>query len=263
MDNNKIIKIAATATIIFQSAMTFSYAALLNENLQDAIDSAKQEYQEALQEITNARQEQLRQQGQNLGNTAIQYRLKSLEQLESQLQNQTKISEQYRNEIQTGIENSKSGLENLQLQIQNESDLDELRNQVRKIYTEYRVYAVELPKDYGLMACGLLDGVYEEEVLGAMTKVETLIENLTALGEDTSDAELLLTEIENNLDAAMGFVTLAAGELRQAIPAEDLTEPRSHIDAGKGYLEQAREQFQNAKGKLELLIEEVKSLSEI
>ena len=233
--------------------------AISANDLED-VESARKKAQESLIALRQAQQDEILAKGKQHGLNAIDQRLLSIENARNRINANEKISSDHKNTILNNFANAEAGLNGLKNQIQNESDLDQLRTQVQNIFYNYRVYAIELPKDHGLLACGVIDYLINDKLATVYEKLDEIVAVLKEEGKDTSTLENLITEFKGYVSAAETDLEAARAEFNLALPAEDMAEAKAHILAAREHLISARSNLRLAKETLKKIAEEVRSL---
>lgn len=224
------------------------------------IEEAQKEAREAREALQLAEGDKLQLQLKDYGQKAIQQRIKSLEHARNQINSIQGLSAEDQAELINNLAAAENGLNTLLGQINGEEDVEKLREHVKNIFYNYRIYAVELQKTYGLQACMVFEYLIEEKVEVAYETIDGLLATLQSSGVDTSNLEALIAEFKGYIGTIKTDLTAAKAEFRAMVAAQDLTEAHTHLLTGREYLHNARENMMKARKVLQQIKAEVKKL---
>ncbi len=146
---------------------------------------------------------------QKKGQIQIKNRITALNKFVARV-NASKLSETQKTQLQTDVTANLTGLTDLGSKIAAGTDVTTVRALDKSIYTDFRIYAVVIPRDTGEMQAWLgLNNL--TQVLTSLANVQPKIEALKAKGVDVRQAESLVTQINTILaDTKTKFETSAA-----------------------------------------------------
>lgn len=147
------------------------------------------------------------------GDTAITNRLSSLNTLNTKITNQLnakRITNTQANGLQHDVTNNRNGLSQLKTKLDAETQISAARQDVRSIYTHFRIYLVVLPRDYNILWLDALQNV-DSKLRALQPKIEWAIDHAPSseqaqLKSLYSDFKAQLQEAESQIDAAQGQV---------------------------------------------------------
>lgn len=152
------------------------------------------------------------------GAVQIKIRLEALAKLSKRVA-ESKLTADQKTQLQTEITANVTGLTDLGTKIAAGTDLNATRALVKSIYTDFRIFAVFIPRVNGLMHVWLsLANI--DRVTVSLSDVQPKIDALKAKGVDTSKMEALIVEIKNSLNTAKTKFTTAATTLSAIKPAD-------------------------------------------
>ncbi len=160
---------------------------------------------------------------QQFGNQQINARITALNKLETDAQNNKGISASVRAQIISDVHTNENGggglqgLNPLEKQLDAETTLKAALADVKLIYTQYRIYAVVLPRDYGEIE--LSD---EQNMDARMTDAEPTLNDLIQKdqnGKNIAQIKTLDQDYMNKLQDATTNTTNAQGLISSLIPA--------------------------------------------
>lgn len=158
------------------------------------------------------------------GNTQITNRLNALTTLNTKATNQHNaghISDALFNSVTGDVSSDTQGLTQLKSKLDAETDITAARQDVKNIYSQFRVYAVVLPRDYREIWYGVMSFV-DQKLRALQPKIEKAIDHAPAneqaqLKQLYGDYKAQLQEAEAQLDAAQGqFATLTVSNFNTA-----------------------------------------------
>jgi hypothetical protein len=170
---------------------------------------------------------------QKFGDLRIQERITALEKLKLTAQNHTSLTDAQRNTIINDANSNESGLKDLKTRLDGETDLKAAAADVKSIYSQFRIYAVVLPRDYGEILL-----FHEQNIITRMNDAEPTIEDLIQqdqdAGHDVSKLNSLYQDYKNKLADATDNTNKAQGLIPSLTPANypgtDQTLRTYHLD---------------------------------
>ena len=143
------------------------------------------------------------------GDQQIDKRITALNKLSTAItnnHNKHSISDAQAAELQTDVKTNIDGLNALKTTLDAETDVQAARQDVEKIYTQFRIYAVVLPRDYKRLHLAIEVTVYDK--LNALkTPTERLIANASADKKD--ELNRLFSDYKDQLSDAEKQIGLA------------------------------------------------------
>lgn len=147
------------------------------------------------------------------GDARIAQRLTSLKTLNGKVTNQLNaghISSAQAGSLQSDVTTNQNGLNQLKSKLDAETDISAARQDVRTIYTQFRIYLVVLPRDYNITWLDVLQNV-DGKLRAVQPKIESAIDHAPAseqgqLNTLYSDLKAQLQEAESQIDAAQGQI---------------------------------------------------------
>ncbi len=131
----------------------------------------------------------------------------------------TKLTAEQKTQLQAEITTNTNGLTELGVKIASSTDLEAARVLVKSIYTDFRIFAVFIPRVNGLMHVWLSLANIERVAL-SLALTETKIVALKAKGVDTSKMETAVAEIRTSLGTAKTKFDATAATLATIKPAD-------------------------------------------
>jgi multidrug resistance efflux pump len=159
-----------------------------------------------------------------VGDTQITNRLNALNTLSGKVtthQNAGRLTSAQAASLQNDITTNESGLMALKAKLDAAPDVTTARQDVRSIYTDFRIYVVVLPRDYRIMWLDILSNV-DAKLRSLQPKIEAAIDKAPAseqaqLNQLYSDYKAQLAEAEAQIDAAQGQIaTLTVANFNNA-----------------------------------------------
>lgn len=147
------------------------------------------------------------------GDTAITNRLNSLNTLNTKVTNQLnakRITDSQASGLRNDATNNQNGLNQLKGKLDAETQISAARQDVRSIYTRFRIYLVVLPRDYNILWLDALQNV-DGKLRALQPKIEQAIDHAPSSEQGQlktlyNDFKAQLQEAESQIDAAQGQV---------------------------------------------------------
>ncbi len=151
----------------------------------------------------------------SFGNARIAERVTALGTLNSKVStalSKGRITQDEATPLQNDVSTDTSGLQALQTKLDGESDTKAARQDVALIYSQFRVYAVVLPRDYRRLALDMMQTL-DGKLTGAEASIEKRIDAAPAserpqLQATFDDYKAKLGEAEGQIDAANGQIAV-------------------------------------------------------
>ena len=161
--------------------------------------------------------------------------------------------------IQNDISTDEAALTALKAKIDADTTVAAARADVKSIYTQYRIFAVVLPRDYRMMWIDIMTNI-DQKLRSLQPKIDWAIAHAPAseqaqLNQWYSDFRAQLSEAESQLDAAhgqMGTLTVANFNSDRSVYESALTDL-------KGDLQTAHRDIKQAAGDLHQIVRMLKS----
>jgi hypothetical protein len=173
------------------------------------------------------------------------------------------VSDAEKTELLGYVNDAITELQTAKTEINAETDLVKLKEMVKGIYSEHKVYGVVGPKLMGLLAAYRLDYL--------ATKLGTTLDTLGIRLEENKDKLTNYTQMKAYLDSSKTELTSAKASITSAIakfkemdPANTRAMSDKSLGEGRAFLAKARVSINKIKeylGKIRALIEVVKSSS--
>lgn len=229
----------------------FAADTLTNLNLSDV----KADWQEKLGDLEDRRIERLKTQGEQM----IERRVLDLSRAKSTLASMVRVSDAVKNDLTAKIDSNINALNALKDDIAAETELEKLRELVRSIVLDYRVYIVFLPQSRGY---AVVDRAMflSDKILELNEGVEAKIDELAAAGLDVSKVQETISEVENDIAFADVLIDEAEDDFG-AMQVSDIDAARSLKLSGKQNLVDARIKGKNALASLKEAIVMIRELA--
>ncbi len=186
------------------------------------------------------------------GDCEIARRLTTLDQLTAKIGSSKVMTSQHAAALKGEIGSTRGGLTALKAKIDAETDIAALKADIRKIATDFRVYALVVPQ---VNLVNGADGVVAAQAKFAdvNTRLSQAIAKAKQAGKDTSAAQ-------QHLDA-MNAAAAKAGSLASGIPAAVLPLTPAQFNAGTAgpILTTARSNLVLARGQIRVAVQEAKA----
>lgn len=215
-------------------------------------EDAKQQMQVKKEETTQARFEK----GKEKALSALDKRTNSLTEALNRLLNRKRIRQEEQAQIQSAINEVLSDINAAKEKVQNAADLESLKNEFKNAVYDTRVYAVIVPKVRAMaMTSALYNGV--DRVEKVFPKVEEAIKNNP---DKATEANKLLSEAKSLLALAESKTDQAWSEFSKMVPAQDTSAAKTHLEAGKKLLQEARDSVKQSVEKLKQIKAMIKTV---
>ncbi len=189
---------------------------------------------------------------------AIDKRIQALQRQLERVQNMQKIAEEDKNYLVAEIQGNIDGLNALRAKIEGDTDIATLKADIKSIVTNFRIYAVVLPKGLALMAADRANwGAQRFDVLAA--KIQERIDKAEAAGKDVTKVQELLDQFKAKIADAKTHIERAREAFKSMLPV-DPGGAKSALQAGKSHLKDARAAFREAIGILRQIVSAFKEM---
>lgn len=180
-------------------------------------------------------------QAKTRGEQEINRRLATLDRLTRQVQQVKRLSSGNRSALLAELNTARAGLSALLTEIEGDTDLVTLKEDLRSIVDDYRVYVFLVPKVHLIVAADAMLAIATkfDEI---KAKLQTLIDKAAATGSDTSAAEAALAALEAAVEAAEASATSVISDV---LPLDASSYP-----SNKGTIASARDKLRSARQSL-------------
>ena len=232
------------------------------DKIREELQKSREETKQALEAYRNATQESRFDALNNYGQKLIKNRLKHLEQTRTRIQNTENISKEDKESVIAYLDASYNGLSGLQDDLESSPDIESMKSVIENIFYDYRVYLVELPRDVGLASVYSTEYIIENDISDVLDKVNLYIKALSIKGEDVTQLELLILELEENLTEITELLNKAETSFKAMNPDKDVTPSQDHLEVAKKNLIEAKNLVIETYTIIEEIIIELEKLSE-
>lgn len=194
-------------TLLITSTLTLSLLQtppVFAQGPQDLInDVTRMEKRQA--QITDRKQDELAK-IKKRADREIDKRVDRLNKLSQRIENDQKLSADEKSNLSADIQSDISGLTTLKAKIDADTDVATARSDAKQIFTNFRVFAIVVPKTRLLITIDNLQAVVTK-LVGFTPKIQDLINNLSSEGKDVSKLQTLLNDVNNRLTAISNQLT--------------------------------------------------------
>jgi len=222
-------------------------------------ETVKEKLEEAAEDIKEAVGDAQVNVLQAMGKKMIDNRLNALEYAQNLLASAKLVASDVKSEVSATLSENSSGLENLKQEIAVDENVDTLKDKVKSIVEDFRIYIVALPKAHGVVVVSHYRTV--ESKLGDLAdKIEEKGEELDVNGDVSTliaEAKSELANSRDYLDAA----ELKLGEMSVKWPSRatslnlearaQIIEAKTSLHSAFGKLKQAIVKIRNEAGNTE------------
>lgn len=182
----------------------------------------------------------------------IEVRIKVLNALKNRINNNKHLAAADKTSLIADIDTNISGLNTLKAKIEADTDIEVLRTDRQSIYTNFRIFAVVIPRTRGQIAA------YEMEFAASridqvLVKIQTRIDQAKAAGKDVTGLNNLMTDAKNKLADAKAKYQDAINQFKQATAS-------NYPDGAKGFLEAGRNDLKTGKESLKAVREDISKM---
>lgn len=199
MNIKKLSIVGATSLLLLTSTSPVLAAPAKGQGSFGAAEMINQ-----IQKSENQASKAAQKQDQNLTNLktradkAIDQRITSLNNLLSRVQNAGRLDATEKSALSSDIQSDISGLTTLKAKIGADTDISTAREDAKKIVSDYRIYAMFMPRMRLLITIDNLQAL-AARLSSLMPKIQSLADNLKSQGKDTSKIQSLIDDINNQL----------------------------------------------------------------
>jgi hypothetical protein len=142
---------------------------------------------------------------QQVGDAKIAERLAALDKLAGDAQNHKALTDQQRQTILSDVQTNKDGLSALKTKLDGETDINAARADVKTIYTQFRIFAVVIPRDRGEILL-----FHEQNVIARLTAGNQKITDAIQKAKDKGDDVTQLLALQADYNAKLADATTQA-----------------------------------------------------
>lgn len=165
------------------------------------------------------------------------------------------------------VSTNESGLSALQTKLDADTTLPAARADVLSIYTQFRIFAVVLPRDYNEIWLDILTNV-QATMAGKVTTIQNAINAAQSLKDNDNDGDLAtinaaFSDYQAQVGAALGQINTANGYLPDFTPANFDADPggyKSNWDTFRGAVKAAHGDVEAAAADLHKIATVLKEL---
>ena len=177
---------------------------------------------------------------------AIDRRLHTIARLTRKVNESKSITEEHAKKLLVDLEDAAAGLEELARKIKGAQTIEELRELVPLIATEFRIYQVVKPKVLEVMASDRVVAA-TERLTELGDKLEILIARAADVGYDVTRPRILLARMRHNVAAAQRLAGPVADMVVDLQP-EDWPDPaKALLREGRVRLDESFERVRHAR----------------
>jgi len=186
-----------------------------------------------------------------LGQKMIEKRVADLEKVQARLQAVERISEETKTELLNRVAQNTTDLQAFEIEIEDIEDLEVMKEKVRSIVFNYRIYLVFIPQIRGLAVVDRLK-YFAEKIVEVKEKMEEELAALEEEGKDVSAIWDLVESAEEQLAEGLGFAQKAedkfagmkVGDVETA--QDPKIEARKDLASGRSFLREALQSLRQA-----------------
>lgn len=197
------------------------------------------------------------------GDKAIAARVEALNKLIEKITSMKLVSAENKASLNTQIQNQITALNNLKAKIATDTELATLKDDVRSITVNFRIYALIIPQGRIIAAADRLNMLAGDFAVIA-TKLQTRINEAQTAGKDVTKLNTLLTELNAKITDAKTQAQTAISHSVSLAPdngdktvmtsnAEALKQAHKDLQAGQQDIVAARKIIENIRKALKVL----------
>jgi hypothetical protein len=181
-----------------------------------------------------------------VGDCEVDRRLDALDRLGSRVDNAAPLTDPHAASLNAILDGSTTGLKALRVEIDGDTTLAEVTADVRRVFTDYRVYALVSRQVVLVVADDRVDAT-ADRLTQAGEQLDAAIEQAKANGKDVSDAQAHRAAMAAAIAAARGDVDGDAGAILGQTPATwNAGTAKPVLDAGRASISAARSDLRTA-----------------
>jgi len=156
---------------------------------------------------------------QKVGFCEIDRRLATIERLGNAIETSPALTDDHQVALQAILDDSAAGLRALRAEIEADTTLAELRQDIKSIFEDFRIYALVVRQVWLVMAADTVD-VAGARLGETAEDLAVLIERAEAAGQDVTAAKEHLAAMEAAIAEALAGVEGVAGDVLPLTPAD-------------------------------------------
>lgn len=192
------------------------------------------------------------------GNEEITRRITALSKLSSVLQSAQKLTASDKTALTSEVTSATSGLTTLKTQLDNETTLDGAKTDVQNIASEYRVFALVMPKVH-LIKIADDQAVAETALTNAAAKLQTRLTSLQSSGKDVSALLTTLADMTTNITNAQKISTSVQSSVISLQPT-DYNKDHGVLQGYNAQLKTAHADLVKARQDAEVIVKGIAAL---
>lgn len=201
----------------------------------------------------NVRLEKLQEYGQN----AITERIKVLQNITAQVEANKRLTETDKAGIKASVTAEITKIQGLKAEIAETTDLGTLKDLVKKIHSDYKIYAVIKPKQIAIMATARVQGA-TNRLKNLQVKMENLIVKANEKDVDITTMQAKIDDYKAKISEAQVYIDQAKASF-MAMSVTDAGKAKTQLEDGKALLNKAQESLKAAALDLKGIITDYKN----
>jgi chromosome segregation ATPase len=222
-------------------------------------EERKKALDESLEKYKNSAQEKRLENLKNHGLNSIEVRLGVINNFVNQIESNKRFDNETKEKLIEDIQVYINQLLELRDQIEAEDDIEKLKELIRGIHKDLKIFSIVRPKQSAIMAIARIQGL-----VNRIKNLESKIENLIALheekGQDTTNLDLKLNQLRENLELAEEKISQAKKSFESV--ATNKEQSKTYIEEGRAYLLEARSLIKETREILKSITKELKGEDE-
>jgi hypothetical protein len=174
---------------------------------------------------------------QQRGASEIDRRLTSLDQMSARIDDAAVMTPAHRDALKSTLDADRTALNSLKTKLSAETDESAARTEVQSIFSQFRVYAVLVPKVHLVRSADAVSAA-ATQLQDAAAGLDTVTARLKAAGKDTTAAEASIAEVRRRSQTALDEVKGAA-DTALSLQAQGYPANTSQRDAAQQSIEKA------------------------
>jgi len=238
---------------LFQTQQNEAPTALKNR------EERKKSLNESLEKYKNAAQDKRLEALRNHGLNAIEVRLKVINNFANQIESNDKFDQDTKDGLMKNIQNLTNELIELKDKISTEQNIDQLKELVRSIHKDFKIFSIVKPRQSAIIAIARIQGVVNR-LKNLEQKIESLIMLQKEKGKSTANLDLKLERLRENIVLTEEKINLAKQSFQKL--STDKEQTKAIIEEGKSYLLEARTLIKETGKLLREIIKELRNETE-
>lgn len=218
-------------------------------------EERKKSLDESLEKYRNSTQDKKLETLRSHGLNAIEVRLEVINNFIKQIESNSRFDQETKDALIENTQTFTNDLFELRDKISVEQDFNQLKELVKSIHKDLKIFSVVKPKQTATMAIARIQGI-----VNRLKNLEKKIENLITLqedkGEDTAGLESKLEEIKEKIVLVEEKLELAKQSFQKV--STDKEQAKAAIEEGKSYLKEARTLIKETSTLLREIVKELR-----